>query len=318
VVNASFCVPPPSSFAQTALLAQQAEAAGMRALWLYDVPWELPDPYPHIAVALASTTRLAVGPLVSTPAVRPSRLLAPLAATLSAAAPGRFELALGRGDAAVRSMGCSPAALADLVEASQAARAGHGPGEPGAIGGRLWAPPPIWWGTYGPRGLELAGEHADGVILQFADVELVHWACSLVERGAKRAGRSLHDVRVMVVCAASFGRVGESAVDACRWFVDMVARDLRAMAAKPAAAPWSAELRAALAASSSAASLGAEEEHAWQSLAQRLCLIGPPAEVGERLRLLEAAGVTEVAVYSAADATRCLDAWSAALSHSPR
>jgi alkanesulfonate monooxygenase SsuD/methylene tetrahydromethanopterin reductase-like flavin-dependent oxidoreductase (luciferase family) len=71
------------------------------------------------------------------------------------------------------------------------------PGSPGR------AAPPVWIAGYGPKVLSLAGRIADGVILQFADPDLIEWCLGFVRQGAKEAGRDPSAVEVMA--AARFG-----------------------------------------------------------------------------------------------------------------
>jgi alkanesulfonate monooxygenase SsuD/methylene tetrahydromethanopterin reductase-like flavin-dependent oxidoreductase (luciferase family) len=61
------------------------------------------------------------------------------------------------------------------------------------------APPPrIYLAALGPKMCELAGEVADGVLLNWIPPSAVPSSLSHVEAGAKRAGRSLADVDVAV------------------------------------------------------------------------------------------------------------------------
>src|SRR5205085_1255285 len=61
---------------------------------------------------------------------------------------------------------------------------------------------PLYLGVTGPRALELAGEVADGVLLNVAlPTAYVERALEAIERGARRAGRSLADVDVAMAIA---------------------------------------------------------------------------------------------------------------------
>ena len=56
---------------------------------------------------------------------------------------------------------------------------------------------PIFLAGMGPKMLELAGEMADGVILNhFTPLDRVPWALECVDRGAKRAGRRVEDLEI--------------------------------------------------------------------------------------------------------------------------
>ena len=55
----------------------------------------------------------------------------------------------------------------------------------------------MWIAGYGPKVLSLAGRIADGVILQFADPDLIAWCLSFVRQGAKEAGRDPKSIEIM-------------------------------------------------------------------------------------------------------------------------
>lgn len=63
---------------------------------------------------------------------------------------------------------------------------------------------PLWLGVTGPRALEYAGEVADGILMNIClPTEYARTRTALVERGARRAGRSLDEVEVAMAIAAS-------------------------------------------------------------------------------------------------------------------
>jgi len=65
--------------------------------------------------------------------------------------------------------------------------------------------PPIWLGALGDRMISLAGEAADGVLLNWCTPERVAEAAALVRRGAERAGRDPGGVTVAVYVRACLG-----------------------------------------------------------------------------------------------------------------
>jgi alkanesulfonate monooxygenase SsuD/methylene tetrahydromethanopterin reductase-like flavin-dependent oxidoreductase (luciferase family) len=91
--------------------ARRAEALGLDSLWLFDhfwPPWGGPeDPVMECWSALsylaAVTERIEIGTLVTRATVRHPVVLAKMAATAAATAPGRVTVAVGSGDAASRS-----------------------------------------------------------------------------------------------------------------------------------------------------------------------------------------------------------------------
>ncbi|MGC9397817.1 MAG: LLM class flavin-dependent oxidoreductase [Anaerolineae bacterium] len=65
---------------------------------------------------------------------------------------------------------------------------------------------PIYIGATGPKMLQLAGEICDGVVLNYVvSVDYIREAVALVEKGAKKAGKTLDDVDrpELIVCSLS-------------------------------------------------------------------------------------------------------------------
>jgi alkanesulfonate monooxygenase SsuD/methylene tetrahydromethanopterin reductase-like flavin-dependent oxidoreductase (luciferase family) len=73
----------------------------------------------------------------------------------------------------------------------------------GLAGGR--APPRIWLGALGDRMVRLAGEIADGVLLNWCTPERVAEAAAMVRDAAAGAGRDPHEVAVAVYVRACLG-----------------------------------------------------------------------------------------------------------------
>jgi 5,10-methylenetetrahydromethanopterin reductase len=75
-----------------------------------------------------------------------------------------------------------------------------------AFGDRSPRDIPIYIGATGPKMLELAGEICDGVVLNYmVSVDYIREAVELVAKGARKAGRTLHDVDrpELLVCSLS-------------------------------------------------------------------------------------------------------------------
>ncbi len=73
------------------------------------------------------------------------------------------------------------------------------------------APVPIWLSALGPRALRLAGEVADGVLLNWCPPARVAQARAAVSEAAAAAGRDPSNVRVAVYVRASLGEDHEAA-----------------------------------------------------------------------------------------------------------
>src|SRR5262245_29543291 len=88
--------------------AQAAERAGYRRAWLNDAHTLWQDVYGHMTRVLDRTDRMLVGSGVTNPVTRHFSIAASGHGTLASMHPGRVMLGLGRGDAAVHTMGIKP------------------------------------------------------------------------------------------------------------------------------------------------------------------------------------------------------------------
>ena len=70
--------------------------------------------------------------------------------------------------------------------------------------------------------LELAGRIADGVILQFADPDLIAWCVSFVKKGADAAGRDFSKIEIMSAAPVWVSDDMKVARDRVRWFPALV------------------------------------------------------------------------------------------------
>src|SRR5207249_6907953 len=170
------------------------EEAGFEYGWIFDshVLWK--EPYPLLTLMATATRSMRLGPCVTNPAVRDLTVTASLFATLNLISGGRMQLGIGRGDSSRRVLGTKPV-TSDRLEESVNAFRKLTAGEQFEYEGRpvqlSWATdsPPVWIAGYGPKVLQLAGRIADGVILQFADPDLIAWCLDFVKQGAEAAGR---------------------------------------------------------------------------------------------------------------------------------
>lgn len=296
-------IPPPLRADDTVAMARAAETLGVRSMWLYDAHRTWPDPYPHLALVASATRTLHFGVCVTNPVTRPPAVTGLLMATLQGMSGGRAELGIGRGDASVQALGERPATLDGLRAAITRFR-----GEVAGVaeGWRPDTPVPVWVGTYGPRGLRLAGAVADGVILQFAHPDLVSWAREFVREGAREAGRDPSTVRLMCAAPAAVGSRPDEARQRTRWFSRMIAADVAPLVrahedALPGLVSWA---RRYLDADGDGRLAVADE------MSEAFALAGTVAECSERLAGLAALGVEEMNVFTlgGADALNPLEA----------
>ncbi len=167
----------------------RAEAAGFRYGWTFDscVLWQ--EPFVIYSQVLARTSTMMVGPMVTNPSTRDWSVTASLFATLNEMFGNRTVCGIGRGDSARRVIGQRPASLAvlreamiaikNLAEGREAILNGTPVRIPWIRDGRL----EIWMAAYGPKALQLAGEVADGFILQTADPDIARWTLGTVRAG---------------------------------------------------------------------------------------------------------------------------------------
>lgn len=209
-------------------LMRRAERNGFRYGWTFDstVLWQ--EPFVIYSRILEHTERLVVGPMVTNPGTRSWEVTASTFATLNEMYGNRTVCGIGRGDSAMRVAGRKPNTLArlgeaidvirDLAEGREATVDGQPVRIPWVKDGRL----PVWMGAYGPKALALAGEKADGFILQLADPFLTEWMVKAVREAAAAAGRDPDSVTICVAAPAYVSEDLEHAREQCRWFGGMV------------------------------------------------------------------------------------------------
>ena len=212
---------------RTVSLAKMAEDAGFKYVWAFDshVLWK--DPYPIFALLAANTSKVHLGTMVTNPAVRDLSVTASLFATLNLISHGRMEMGIGRGDSSRRVLGHRPTTVANLRSAVQTIRslaAGRETTHQGQKVQLKWASGelPIWVAGYGPKVLAMAGEVADGLILQIADPFLIRWFTGVARQSAQKTGRKATDLKVLAAAPVWISDDLAEARVQVRWFPAMV------------------------------------------------------------------------------------------------
>src|SRR5512132_2807945 len=192
-------------------LAREAEARGYRTAWVGEASGAE-------AIVLSTLIATHTEALKIANGVIPVQTRTPIvygqaAATLGHLAPGRFALGLGLSSEIIvgqwHGLPFAPS-IQQMREAVQIIRM-TAAGERVNFEGKFYrlknfrlaipapSPPPrIYLAALGPRMCELAGEVADGVLLNWIPPSAVPASMSHVEAGAKRAGRSAADVDIAV------------------------------------------------------------------------------------------------------------------------
>jgi probable F420-dependent oxidoreductase len=214
---------------RTIALCRQAEAAGFDYAWFFDshVLWR--ECYVTMAMCMEHTERLRFGPCVTNPGVRDWSVAASLFATLALQSGGRFDMGVGRGDSSRRVLGRKPMTVETMVEFGDAVKC-MVRGEPVKYDEETaavqfpWAngyDMPVWFAAYGPKALKGAGEAGDGLIIQLADPWLVKWFSDQALSARKAAGKPTSGYRIMSAAPVWVGDM-QKAREQTRWFPAMV------------------------------------------------------------------------------------------------
>lgn len=199
----------PLPFDDYVALAREAEARGYDAIWTGESAGA--DAVTTMAILASHTRRVDIASGVIPVQIRTPQTLGMTATTLGHVAPGRICLGLGVSSRIIVGQWHGlpfERPLAQLREAVQLIRlvlSGEKVNFDGAwyrsSNFRLSLPPPprpvrIYLAALGPRMLELAGEVADGVLLNWLPPEAVPPALQRLEAGARKAGRTLDGFEV--------------------------------------------------------------------------------------------------------------------------
>ena len=195
--------PPSHPVSEMIDFARKCEEAGFYACGFNDSQLYFRDTYVVSSHVLAATDALVVHPALTCPGPRHSSVIASAARTVQEAGPGRFEVWLGRGDAAATTIGRAPLTLWETREAvSEIKRAMAGEwgiwGDPHVhLHHSEGMPPPVFLAGRGPKVLGIAGELCDGALLAVSpDAASVAQARQWVADGAVKAGRDPAEVEL--------------------------------------------------------------------------------------------------------------------------
>ncbi len=290
-------------------LSQQAEAAGFAYGWIFDshVLWQ--EPYPLLTLIGAQTERMRLGTCVTNPGVRDATVTASLLATINRITGGRMDLGIGRGDSSRRVMGKKPLTLERLEETVNVVK-GLCAGETVTYEERdlqfTWTTkdvPPVWIAGYGPKALRCAGRAGDGVILQFADPDLIQWCLGYVKEGCEEVGKDFSQFRVMAAAPVWVSDDLAKARDQVRWFpalvsnhvVDLIAR--YGMEQLPDALTAYVKSRKGYDYLHHAEVGSSNAEFVTDEIVDRFAIVGNAAEHVRRLKELAEIGVTQFNIY---------------------
>ncbi|MGW4385044.1 TIGR03842 family LLM class F420-dependent oxidoreductase [Streptomyces sp. NPDC004685] len=303
-------------------LMQRAEREGFTYGWTFDsaVLWQ--EPFVIYSRILAETSHLTVGPMVTNPGTRTWEVTASTFATLNDMYGNRTICGIGRGDSAMRVAGRKPNTLARISEAMKVIRA-LGRGDEADLGGTVirfpWvrdgAQLPVWMAAYGPKALKMAGEEADGFILQLADPYLTQYMIKAVRDAAAGAGRDSSEVKICVA-APAYVTADDSpealahAREECRWFGGMVGNHVADLVTKygehssmvPDELTDYIKARQGYDYAHHGRTGNPDTAFVPDEIVDRFCIIGTAQDHVEKLRALRDLGVDQFALYAMHDA----------------
>ncbi len=196
--------------------ARAAEAAGFGRVYVSE-RLDVKEAAVTCGAIAAATKDVGIGTALIHQSTRHPLAIAAMAATLQTMSGDRFALGIGRGlGALASSLGAPAPRLAGIEHLQSILRrlwAGERITEEGPAGsfrGLRFSdlpsgpPPPLLFGTIGPKGLALAGRCFDGVILHpLLTVEAVDRSVEIVRRSADEAGRDPASVRVVATLVSA-------------------------------------------------------------------------------------------------------------------
>jgi probable F420-dependent oxidoreductase len=290
-------------------LARQAESAGFGYGWIFDSHVIWMEPFPLLTLMAANTKSMRLGTCVTNPAVRDVTVSSSLFATLNIASHGRMQMGIGRGDSSRRVLGKKPTTLENLeefVRIFRALNAGKSIELDGVTTRFPWANrgvPPVWVAGYGPKALRAAGRIGDGVILQFADPDLIEWCLGFVREGAREAGRDFSTIEVMAAAPVWASDDLKVARERVRWFPALVSNHVMDLISKykpeelPKALTSYVQDRGKYDYLHHCEVGSDNADFVSDEIVDRFCLVGPIEGHRKKLEALRKVGVTQFNIY---------------------
>jgi 5,10-methylenetetrahydromethanopterin reductase len=284
----AFALRDPLPWREFSALVGRGEELGYEGVFLPEIGGR--DVLAALAALAGETERLALASGIVPMMSRTVPLTAMAAATVQERSGGRAILGLGTGPP-------NPGALHELRRRVLDLRRAFAGEWVGAAGGPwtlaldLGRPVPIWISALGPGAVRLAGEVADGLLLNWCTPERVAVARDAVRGAADRAGRDPDAITVAVYVRASLGAGGHEV--------------LRRAAAEYASSPaYARQFRAmGLGTEAEAAAeehRSAEPHRGGEALVRAICLPDDPRAAADRLQAYREAGADLAVVYPVA------------------
>jgi alkanesulfonate monooxygenase SsuD/methylene tetrahydromethanopterin reductase-like flavin-dependent oxidoreductase (luciferase family) len=286
----AFAIRDPLPWTDLEALVRAAEQTGYVALFLPEI--QARDATVTLGALAGSTRDLLLGTGILPMRSRTPVLTAMASATVQERSNGRFVLGLGTGP---RGRASVLDELRDIVTQVRGLLAGdevERKGRRTRLALRPDPPPPIWISALGPKAMRLAGEVADGVLLNWCPPERVGYARERVAEGAAAAGRDPSEIPIGVYVRAWVGEDRDAAIRALK----------EASGRYASYAPYARQLEqvglGGLGRAAAEASLAGRVDDVPEALLEAVCAVGDAAS--GRLEVYREAGADLVVVYPVA------------------
>ena len=323
-------------------LVALAERLGYAQAWFYDSQMIYSDVYATMALAADRTSRIRLGTGVAVPTTRMAPVIAHSIATINQLAPGRVELGIGAGNTARLTMGLRPMSLAVLKRETRLIRTllaggtgvlrAEGEEHPVRLLHRdhgfvnLKDRIPITLSALLPKALAFCGEEADGHMTWGVTPELLAHERAVIAAAAGKAGRDPAAIPSKAIFPTVVLARGETTATprVLRTLAPFITNYLHVQVewgGSPLGAPPSVQevveryRRYAAALPAETRHLVLHEGHLVYArdderpfiapeLAEVVALVGEPDVLVERIRALEAAGLSHFAFQVTGDPER--------------
>jgi 5,10-methylenetetrahydromethanopterin reductase len=302
-------------------LTQAAEQSGYEIVYVGDSQMLWNDVWIALGCCATATTTVKLGTGVTNTVTRHPTVTANAIMTLNMVTGGRAVLGIGAGDSAVRTAGLNPARLPQMKEALELMSAllrneeVDAPTPPDAaakpawgverkiriVGTERWGNVPIHTAVMGPKSADALAEVSDGIMLpghMGANAEGVRVGAEAAAAGARRAGKDPADVRLIAALNVSIDDDRATALDRVRsaaartiarkqYMPDTLAVD-HADIVKAVGEAYKFYDHLDLTAR--------HQELITDEVAMKTTLGGTPQDCIDKVRELEAAGITDIAL----------------------
>jgi 5,10-methylenetetrahydromethanopterin reductase len=297
---------PPSVFLEYVRLI---ESAGFDYLWVCDSSLHARDVFCYLTLAAMHTTRLRLGGSVHQPFSRHPGINVNGMSTVNELSGGRAIMAVGAGDRPQLELGFGPAPVAlvrDMIQVSRRLIAGDTVTFSNDVfrlrNARLRHNAsnglPIYVACSGPKMLEMAGEHADGVIMMAGATDAtIEFGLSHVRTGMARAGRTLGDLDLAWGAATVIDDNPHTALDQTRLMAAWYANHAAQYATRAGAEAHVIEAMRGKRAGSNLHEAREAAALATDEMVDQLALAGTPAHVRSRIGVARDLGIEHFELF---------------------